>query len=50
MGRAKRLGTGTPDAGLAIEYVRSPDEEKANLLIRFGPEGDGGLILSDLVS
>lgn len=23
MGRAKRLGTGTPNAGLAIEYVRS---------------------------
>jgi acetylornithine deacetylase len=30
----------------AIEYVHAPDEEKANLLIRFGPEGDGGLILS----
>src|SRR6185436_3075728 len=33
----------------AIEYLRDPDEAKANLVIRFGPEpnGDGrGLILS----
>jgi acetylornithine deacetylase len=30
----------------AIEYLYAPEEEKANLLIRFGPEGDGGLILS----
>jgi acetylornithine deacetylase len=31
---------------VAIELVRSDEEEKANLLIRFGPEGEGGLILS----
>lgn len=30
----------------SIEYLHAPSEEKANLLIRFGPEGDGGLILS----
>jgi acetylornithine deacetylase len=30
----------------SVEYLRDPDEAKANLLIRFGPEGDGGLILS----
>lgn len=30
----------------AIEYMKAPAEEKANLLVRFGPEGDGGLILS----
>lgn len=33
-------------AASSIEYVRAPDQQKANLLIRFGPEGDGGLILS----
>ena len=33
-------------AASSIEYVRSPDGRKTNLLIRFGPEGDGGLILS----
>lgn len=30
----------------AIEYLHAETEEKANLLIRFGPEGEGGLILS----
>lgn len=30
----------------SIEYGHAADEAKANLLIRFGPEGDGGLILS----
>ena len=30
----------------SIEYLRAPAEEKANLLIRFGAEGEGGLILS----
>ena len=30
----------------SIEYLPAPDQEKANLLIRFGPEGPGGLILS----
>ncbi len=30
----------------SIEYLRAPEADKANLLIRFGPEGDGGLILS----
>lgn len=30
----------------AVEYLRAPGEEKANLLIRFGEEGPGGLILS----
>lgn len=35
-------------AAESIEYLRDPEEEKANLLIRFGPEGDDGrgLILS----
>ena len=32
--------------GAAVELLHSPDGAKANLLIRFGPEGDGGLILS----
>ncbi len=32
--------------GAAIEFMHSPDGQKANLLIRFGPEGPGGLILS----
>ena len=30
----------------SIELLRAPHEDKANLLLRFGPEGDGGLILS----
>ena len=32
--------------GANVELLYSPDGAKANLLIRFGPEGDGGLILS----
>src|SRR5687768_5471597 len=30
----------------SIQYLASADGEKANLLVRFGPEGEGGLILS----
>ena len=30
----------------SIETIPSAEEEKVNLLIRFGPEGEGGLILS----
>lgn len=30
----------------AIERIGAPDEEKTNLLVRFGPEREGGLILS----
>lgn len=34
-----------PSAG-RIDWIEAPNEEKASLLIRFGPEGEGGLILS----
>ena len=34
------------DRADAIEFIRSDAEEKANLLIRFGPDAQGGLILS----
>lgn len=30
----------------SVEILESPSEKKANLLARFGPEGEGGLILS----
>lgn len=43
---ADALANYVDGSAASIEYVRAPDEEKANLLIRFGPEGDGGLILS----
>lgn len=32
--------------GAHVELLHSPDGAKANLLVRFGPDGDGGLILS----
>src|SRR5687768_2210387 len=41
---AGELANYVEGAAQSIEYLRSPDEEKANLLVRFGPEGDGGLI------
>lgn len=43
---ADELASYAEGTAAAIEYVRSPEEAKANLLIRFGPEGEGGLILS----
>src|SRR5687767_3425226 len=43
---ADELASYVENAAESIESLRAPDEEKANLLVRFGPEGDGGLILS----
>ncbi len=46
---AKELASYVEKSAARVEFLRAPDEEKANLLIRFGPEpeGDGrGLILS----
>lgn len=34
------------DSAESVEIIGAHDEEKANLLIRFGPEAEGGLILS----
>jgi acetylornithine deacetylase len=43
---ANELANYVEGKAASIEYLRSDTEEKANLLVRFGPEGDGGLILS----
>jgi acetylornithine deacetylase len=43
---AHELASYAEGTAASIEYLHAPNEEKANLLIRFGPEGDGGLILS----
>jgi acetylornithine deacetylase len=46
---ADEIASYVEQSASSIEYLKSPDGEKANLLIRFGPEpaGDGrGLILS----
>lgn len=43
---ANELANYVEGRAASIEWVRARNEEKANLLIRFGPEGDGGLILS----
>jgi acetylornithine deacetylase len=43
---ADELANYVEGTAASIEYLRAPDQDKANLLIRFGPEGEGGLILS----
>lgn len=43
---ANELANYAEGRAASIEWVRATNEDKANLLIRFGPEGDGGLILS----